>query len=58
MTDDTGRGRPRGRTGGDDRRGGGGGERTPGATARQYYEDLPEHEMSYAEAFGEEPEDA
>ena len=26
--------------------------------ARQYYEDLPEHEMTYAEAFGEEPEDA
>ena len=26
--------------------------------ARQYYEDLPEHEMSYAEAFGEEPEEA
>ena len=26
--------------------------------AKQYYEDLPEHEMSYAEAFGEEPEDA
>ena len=26
--------------------------------ARQYYEDLPEREMSYAEAFGEEPEDA
>ena len=26
--------------------------------ARQYYEDLPEHEMSYAEAFGEEPEAA
>jgi len=26
--------------------------------AKQYYEDLPEHEMSYAEAFGEEPEEA
>ena len=26
--------------------------------ARQYYEDLPEHDMPYAEAFGEEPEDA
>ena len=26
--------------------------------ARQYYEDLPEHEMTYAEASGEEPEDA
>ena len=26
--------------------------------ARQYYEDLPEHEMTYEEAFGEEPEDA
>ena len=26
--------------------------------ARQYYEDLPEHDMSYAEAFGEEPEEA
>ena len=26
--------------------------------ARQYYEDLSEHGMTYAEAFGEEPEDA
>ena len=26
--------------------------------AQRYYERLPEHEMSYAEAFGEEPEDA
>ena len=26
--------------------------------ARQYYEDLPEHDMPYAEAFGEEPEAA
>jgi hypothetical protein len=26
--------------------------------ARTFYEDLPEHGMSYAEAFGEEPEDA
>jgi hypothetical protein len=26
--------------------------------ARQYYEDLPEHEMAYAEAFGEEPGEA
>ena len=26
--------------------------------ARQYYEDLPEHEMTYEEAFGEEPEEA
>ncbi len=26
--------------------------------AKQHYEDLPEHEMSYAEAFGEEPEEA
>ena len=25
---------------------------------KQYYEDLPEHEMSYAEAFGEAPEEA
>jgi hypothetical protein len=26
--------------------------------ARQYYEDLPEHEMTYEEAFGEAPEEA
>jgi hypothetical protein len=26
--------------------------------ARFYYEQLPEHDMPYAEAFGEEPEDA
>ena len=26
--------------------------------ARQYYEDLPEHEMAYEEAFGEAPEEA
>lgn len=26
--------------------------------ARQYFEDLPEHKMDYAEAFGEEPEEA
>jgi len=26
--------------------------------ARQYYEDLSDHEMRYAEAFGEEPEAA
>ncbi len=25
--------------------------------ARQYYEELTEHEMTYEEAFGEEPED-
>jgi len=28
------------------------------AEARQYYEQLPEHEMSFSEAFGEEPEEA
>ena len=104
MTDDTGRGRPRGRTGGDDivllewddflviddivllewdeRHGRNTylyrtkagrfflhhttlwqGERdhiepVSPDEARQYYEDLPEHKMSYAEAFGEEPEEA
>jgi len=26
--------------------------------ARQYYEQLPEQEMEYSEAFGEEPEEA
>jgi len=26
--------------------------------AKHYYEKMPEHDMSYAEAFGEEPEDA
>ena len=26
--------------------------------AKQYYEDLPEHEMTYEEAFGEAPEEA
>jgi len=26
--------------------------------ARTFYENLPEHEMGYAEAFGEEPEEA
>jgi len=26
--------------------------------AKQYYEELTEHAMAYAEAFGEEPEDA
>ena len=26
--------------------------------ARQYYEDLPEHEMTYAEAFGDEAPEA
>ena len=28
------------------------------ADAKQYYEELIEHSMSYVEAFGEEPEDA
>lgn len=28
------------------------------SAAKQWYEDLPEHAMTYAEAFGVEPEDA